>query len=212
MRAGPTSPTLHRLAVGLLLLAAPAMAMAVEVYLNGVKITGVRDQTFEKATVRIDARGDVHIDAPAYRVAGAQTAAPAPAAPAAPQVPTGAIQASKDLRFFLVTFQNVKGMTQYEIDVYVNSKWVRNLRSKDEQLHADISRHFVVGENKVLLVARKTLEDGRKSDSPGHFFRVLIGQGNEGGNNIMLERSLVDFKRTAADVEDVSREYTIYVK
>ena len=50
--------------------ALPATAFA-DVYLNGVNITGVTNQTFEKATVHIDAQGNVHIKAPGYAVSGA---------------------------------------------------------------------------------------------------------------------------------------------
>jgi len=48
-------------------LGAPA-AHAAKVYLNGVEVTGITNQTFEGATVSIDAQGDVHIQAEGYRV------------------------------------------------------------------------------------------------------------------------------------------------
>ena len=47
-------------------LLAPVSALAASVYLNGVRIDGVTNQKFEKATVRIDEQGNVHIDAPGY--------------------------------------------------------------------------------------------------------------------------------------------------
>ena len=195
-RAFPTLMVL--LLAGLL----PAVAAA-DVYLNGVDITGVRNQTFENATVRIDAQGNVHIDAPGYAVAGAS-----PASGAEPTPPrTGSIAH----RYFLVTSQNAPGATQYDIDVYINAKWVRTLRSDEDQIVADITRFLQPGENRILLVARKNITGGRKSHSPGHYFRVIVGQGNEGGNNVMIERALVDFKRTAADMDDVSKEFRIRV-
>ena len=43
-------------------------AWAVTVYLNGVAITGVPNQTFKNCTVTTDASGNVYIDAPAYKV------------------------------------------------------------------------------------------------------------------------------------------------
>ena len=46
---------------------APALIAAV--FLNGVNIEGVRSQTFEKCrTVRLDEKGDVHLDCPGYQV------------------------------------------------------------------------------------------------------------------------------------------------
>ena len=40
---------------------------AVEVYVNGVNIEGLTNQTFEKVNVRLDEKGNVHIDAPGTR-------------------------------------------------------------------------------------------------------------------------------------------------
>ena len=45
-----------------------AASWAVTVYLNGVPITGVPNQTFKNCTVTTDASGNVYIDAPAYKV------------------------------------------------------------------------------------------------------------------------------------------------
>ncbi|MFP2928243.1 hypothetical protein ACLESO_24195, partial [Pyxidicoccus sp. 3LG] len=68
---------------------APVGALAGSVFLNGVKIDGVTNQKFEKATVRIDEAGNIHIDAPGY-AARVSTVTP-PAAPAPAQAP--AVQA-----------------------------------------------------------------------------------------------------------------------
>ena len=48
------------------------------VYLNGVNIDGLRSQKFEKCkAVRIDDRGDVHLECPGYQVENQAAAAPA---------------------------------------------------------------------------------------------------------------------------------------
>ena len=77
---------MHRsiLTAALVLLAAvlvptPALA-AGAVYLNGVRIDGVTNQKFEKATVRIDEKGDVHIDVVGFKVQVITQPGPAPAA------------------------------------------------------------------------------------------------------------------------------------
>ncbi len=182
--------------------ALPATAFA-DVYLNGVNITGVTNQTFEKATVHIDAQGNVHIKAAGYAVSGASTggdhaASSQSAAPAS--------------HYYLVTSHASPGATQYDIDVYVNAKWIRKLRSDEDQIVTDITRYLHSGSNKVLLVASKHIEGERKSHSPSMFFRVILGAGNEGGNNVMIDDPLIDFKVTADEVQDVSKEFTIQVK
>lgn len=184
----------------------PLSAMAGGVFLNGVRIDGVRDQVFEGATVRIDSEGNVHIDAPKYRVTGA-SASLDPAT--APRARTNGETARLSRRYFIVTQQTRPGATQYDIDVYVNARWIRKLRGDEPQVIADITEHLVPGSNRVLLTAVKSLEGGRRSHSPEHVFRVVIGEGDMGGNRVMIERPLIQFERNASDVEDVSREFDL---
>jgi hypothetical protein len=217
----------------------PAVALAGSVYLNGVKIDGVTNQKFEKATVRIDEFGNVLIEAPGYaaRVVSAPPATPAPAAtppapptattpaPAAQPAPAQPPQAAAPVapeapaaeevperitrRYWLVTEQNVPGMTEYDIDVYVNSKWIRKLRNNEEQVVLEVTRHLQPGKNTLLFTARKAATGSRRSLSASHVFKVLIGEGNVGGDNVMIDNKLVQFQRTAADTQDVSEEFTL---
>ncbi|HZI13521.1 MAG TPA: hypothetical protein VE153_24280 [Myxococcus sp.] len=242
---------LRSTAVAALVALAPAGALAGSVYLNGVKIDGVTNTKFEKATVRIDEAGNIHIDAPGYAAkvttvttpapaavpaaAPAQTpapasvpavaqtpapaAAPAPVAaapapsPAAPAValaaPAPAAPGRITQRYWLVAEQSVPGMTDYDIDVYVNSRWLQKLRSNEDQVVADITRHLQPGENKVTLMARKMVGATRRSNSPNHVFRVIIGEGNEGGGNVMIDNALIRYQRTAADGKDDTQEFTL---
>lgn len=217
-------------------LMAPATAFAASVYLNGVRIDGVTNQKFEKATVRIDEKGDVHISAPGYAVrvesapapvapvapppapppapAAPAAAAPAPAAPpvaAAPTTPPPAPEAPPTLtrRYWLVTEQSVPGMAEYDIDMYINSKWVRKLRNNEEQIITEITRYLQPGKNTVLFTAHKVVVGTQKSYSPQHYFKVIIGEGNVGGDNVMIDNPIIRFQRTAADTKDVSEEFTL---
>ena len=180
----------------------PASALASSVYLNGVHIDGVTNQKFEKATVRIDEQGNVFIDAPGYAVRvvtpppappAPVAVAPAPAAPsapppapvaAAPTAPTAppaepASDAPPSLtrRYWLVTEQTVPGMAEYDIDLYINSKWIRKLRNNEEQVITEVTHQLQPGKNTILLSAHKVVMGDRKSYSPQHYFRVIIGRG-----------------------------------
>ncbi|RKH56379.1 hypothetical protein D7V93_20250, partial [Corallococcus llansteffanensis] len=55
-----------RIALTLAATLVPMLAVAGSVFLNGVNIDGVKNTRFEKATVRIDAEGNVYINAPGY--------------------------------------------------------------------------------------------------------------------------------------------------
>ncbi len=215
----------------------PASALAGSVYLNGVRIDGVTNQKFEKvASVRIDEQGNVHITAPGYAVKmvnapPAPTPAPAPVAPAPAPAPTTAqatapapvpaatpapapaqtdsAPARITRRYWLVTEQSVPGMTEYDIDLYINSKWVRKLRNSEAQVIAEITRYLQPGKNVVLMMAHKVAAGSRRSESPQHVFKVIIGEGNEGGGNVMIDNPLLRFQRTAAETEDQSEEFTL---
>ncbi|HYO56443.1 hypothetical protein [Archangium sp.] len=219
----------------------PVSALAGSVFLNGVRIDGVTNQRFEKViSVRIDEKGNVHIDAPAYAVkmVNAPPAAPAPApAAAAPATPAPAPAQSAPVpapapavatpasapapspvdtaparitrRYWLATEQSVPGMTEYDIELYVNSKWVRKLRNGEDQVITEITRYLQPGKNTVLMMARKVAAGSRRSESPQHVFKVIVGEGNEGGGNVMIDNPLIRFQRTAAETEDLSEEFTL---
>ncbi|QSQ16153.1 hypothetical protein [Myxococcus landrumensis] len=238
-----TRPFSSTALVAALVALSPMGALAGSVYLNGVLIDGVTNQRFEKATVRIDEAGNVHIEAAGYRVStvspqpaapaqppsaptkpaapessapGTPPATPPPAAPSAPAAtaptPPVAPQPRPDRitqRYWLVTEQTVPGMTDYDIDVYVNSRWLRKLRGNDDQVVTDITKHLQPGGNQVMLMARKIVGGQKRSDSPKHVFRVIIGEGNEGGGNVMIDNPLIRFQTTAAESKDVTQEYTL---
>jgi hypothetical protein len=214
----------------------PGAALAGSVFLNGVRIDSVRGQSFEKVTVRIDDQGNVHIDAPHYAVrtesvrtpapapapapvapapAPAPVAAPAPApAPVATPAPAPApaqepVPTRITKRYWLVTEQNAPGTTGYEIDLYVNSQWVRKLRNVESQVVAELTGNLQPGKNTVTFIARRVDGAGDPNGSRGQVFRVLIGEGNMGGSNVMLDNVLVRFQRTAADTEDATEDFTL---
>jgi hypothetical protein len=195
-------------------LALPASALSASVYLNNVNIDGVTNQRFEKATVRIDDKGNVFIDAAGYQVKAVEGAAAAPAtSPRSGTAPAQAAEARLTRRYWLVAQQSVPGMTEYDFDIYVNSKWIRKVKNADDQVVAEISRHLVPGKNTVLINATKLPSTtARRSLSAEHKFSVIIGEGNVGGDQqdkVMIDTPLVRFERTAAEGTNVSQEYSI---
>lgn len=219
-----------RIALTLVASLVPVLALAGSVFLNGVNIDGVKNQRFEKATVRIDAEGNVHIDAPGY-AARVTTVTPTPStppatspppaatpsdagvaqapAPAAAPTPPASVPGRISQRYWLVTEQTTPGMTDFDIDVYVNSRWLRRLRNNEDQVVLDITSQLRPGPNAVTLIARKVVAGSRRSSSPGNVFKVIIGEGNEGGGNVMIDTPLIRFQKTAADAQDATEEFTL---
>ena len=195
------------------------LPLLASIFLNGVNIDGVRGQTFEKCrTVRVDDRGDVHLDCPGYQVEGA----PAPAAgakgtppAAAPATAPSAAPASPGVitkRYFLVTEQNEQGAAQYDLDLFINSKWVRKFRAGEDQVVMELTKLLQPGTNKLIFAATKHLEAGRRSASPSTFIRVVVGEGESGGGNVMIDNPLLECKRTAAEIDNVNEEFTIQAR
>ncbi len=180
------------------------------VYLNGVNIDGLRSQKFEKCkAVRIDDRGDVHLECPGYQVENQAAAAPAlaPGTPA-PLLPA-AVAAAMTRRYWLVSEEKDGALAQYEVDVFVNSRFVRKIRAGESQVVLEITRHLHPGANKVLFAAAKRVEAGRQSVSAASFLKLVVGEGNEVGNTVTIDNPLIESKRTAAETDNVNEEFTI---
>lgn len=175
-------------------------ASAAEVYINGVNVDGLTNQTFEKVTVKLDDKGNVQIDAPGYAIKKVSMQDNAP--PAA----TGVITQ----QYFLVTEQNPPGAAEYEIDLFLNGKFLRTIRPGDEQLVKDITRELKPGQNKVIAQARKKYENPNspKSQSRSHVMRVIIGEGRTTKDQVTIDKQVMTFTRTAADTNDVTQEYS----
>lgn len=191
-------------------------------FLNGVNIDGLRSQSFEKCkTIKIDDRGDIYLDCPGYEV---QAQAPAPVtqapAPIVPAAPTPAIAQSSlaappgggpiGKHYWLVSEENPGA--QYDLDVFVNSKWVRKVKAGEPQIVLEVTKYLAPGPNKVLFAATKHLESGRKSVSPASFLKITVGEGESGGNTVLIDNPLVECKRTAAETDNVNEEFTLQAR
>jgi len=202
-----------------LLAAGPALA-GPSITLNGVNVDGVTDQRFESATVVIDGAGNVHITARGYAVKG--EAAPPPVAvgvtngvqpappPAGATAPNGAQPARLGKRYFLATEQSKPDGTQYDVEVFINSSWIRVLRSSDPPWVGEITRFLKPGTNKVTLAATKKLAGVPRRHYTGDVtLRVVIGEGDVGGDHVMIDAPLVVMTRSAAELDDKTEEYTV---
>lgn len=206
-----------------LLLLPGAVRAAPTVSLNGVPIDGVVSQRFDNVTVMIDEQGNLNIVAKGYAVARAE-GAPAPAVPAAPAPPPrppaastvpAASAAGPKLarRYFVVAEQSEPGITEYDVSVFVNGRWVRELKSDGDCEPFEVTRFLAPGPNKVTLVAAKRLGGtARRSTSREATLRVVVGEGSAGGGTVYVESPLVSMTRTAADTETFTEEHNLVAK
>jgi hypothetical protein len=184
---------------------AKALLLVASVFLNGVNIDGVRGQSFEKCrSVRIDDKGNLLLDCPAYQAEGRGAVLPS-----IPVAGASLLPASLSKHYFLVTEQSDGAAAQYDVDVYVNSKWVRKVRSGDEQIVLDISKFLAPGPNKVLFAATKR---ATKAGAPSSFVRFIVGEGESSGAQVLIDNPLIECKRTAAETDNVNEEFTVQAR
>lgn len=186
-------------------LGAATPAFARDVYLNGVKLDAsvvITSQTFPSCEVQIDAKGDVYITAKGFKIetkpaAGAAAPAPAPAAP-----PPAAQAVSQ--RYWLISKQPRKGLAQYDVDVYLNGKFVKRVRAQDDPVILDVTRAVRAGANDVKLVATKNMGDKRLSASPTDTLEIVLGEGTVGGGTVAITRTVVTYVRNAQETKSFS--------
>jgi hypothetical protein len=187
--------------------AAPAVA-GPSITLNGVAIDGVADQRIENATIVIDAQGNVHIEARGYAVHAAGerlTASPAAGETGA------AAPAALTRRYFLATEHAPPG-TQYDLAIFINAQWIREVKASEPQVVMEITRDLRPGPNKLVLAPTKRVQGERLSTSPQVALKVVVGEGNVGGDHVMIDNPLVEMTRTAADVEDRAEEHVLVAR
>src|SRR5438105_13347198 len=182
------------------------LLVAASIFLNGVNIDGVKAQSFEKCrSVRLDEKGNVHLECPGYQAESLGGSG----LPTIPVAGASLVPARLSKHYFLVTEQNDGAAAQYDVDVYVNSKWVRKVRSGDEQIVLDISRYLSPGANKLLFAATKRVP---RAAAPTSFVRLIVGEGESSGSQVLIENPLLECKRNGAEVDNVNEEFTLQAR
>ena len=187
------------------------LLVAASVFLNGVNIDGVRAQNFEKCrAARVDDKGNVYLECPAYQAESIGSAGAAAATlPTISVAGASLVPARLSKHYFLVTEQNDGAAAQYDVDVYVNSKWVRKVRSGDEQIVLDISRYLSPGANKLLFAATKRVS---KAGAPTSFVRLIVGEGESSGSQVLIDNPLLECKRSGVELDNVNEEFTLQAR
>jgi hypothetical protein len=204
-----------------LLLAAAALAgagpagAAPSITLNGVNIDGVTSQRFENCTVLIDEKGDVHIQAKGYAVkSGGEEARPltqpaqAGSGGGVGRPPPDAAPGHVTRRYFIATEQTPPG-TQYDLAIFVNAKWVREVKATEPQAVMELTKYLRPGPNKLTLAATKRIVGERLAYGRDVQLRVVVGEGNVGGDHVMIDVPLFETVRTAAEMDDRTEEFVI---
>jgi hypothetical protein len=204
------------LAIAAALLGAPAAsAAAPSISLNGVPIDGVTSQRFENCAVVIDAQGNVDIQAKGYavRTSGEAPRPPAAQAPQAgsgggvPQPPAGA-SGKVTRRYFIATEQTPPG-PQFDLGIFINAQWIREVKATEPSAVLEITKYLRPGPNKITLAATKRIAGARLAYTRDVALKVVVGEGNVGGDHVMIDVPLVETARNAVEMDDRTEEFVI---
>src|SRR4029453_18249947 len=97
-----------------------------------------------------------------------------------------------------------KGMAQYEVDVYLNGKFVKKVRAQDDPVILDVTKSVRPGVNEVKLIATKTMGDKRLSSSPTDTLEIVLGEGTVGGGTVSITKTVVSYVRSAQETSNFS--------
>lgn len=192
-----------------------ATAFAGSVYVNNTLVdpATMPNITFEKVTVRIDAQGNVWIDAPGYRiqVVGQQPPMPQPMVsgygvqpmpmPMPQQVPppTSGVTPA---RWWMVTEDGAT--TGHVIEVFINDQLAFQVTSGQPQQIVDVGRFLHMGSNRVRIRSNS-------ANPTGGAYYVYIGTGSDKSGTVVMDNPTVQFGVSAGKSGPYEREYTLVV-
>jgi hypothetical protein len=172
-------------------------AFARDVYLNGVKLDSnviLKNQVFPACEVKFDADGNVHITAKGFKI----EMTPAPNEKADTATPPPA-DGKLGKRYWLVSKQTKRGVTQYDVDVFLNDVFVKKVKSAEDTVVIEVTKHVKPGANKVRLVAVKNLGEKRISSSAVDVLEIVLGEGNVAGGTVTIDKPVMIYKRNASE-------------
>jgi hypothetical protein len=112
-------------------------------------------------------------------------------------------------RYFLAAEQGEPGAA-FDVAIFINAQWIREVKANERQVVMEITRYLRPGPNRLVLSATKRAE--RPSTSKDVALRLVIGEGNIGGDHVMIENTLVEMVRTAAETENRSEEFLLQAR
>ena len=152
--------------VKFLMIGAVLLSGDARIFLNGVAVDGIRNQEFKNATVRVDAQGVIHIDAPGYSVA-----------PPAERLTLQPIRLFGDSDLLLIIESGAPGQTGVRVEVLLGGKVIVKEDDPVQAVHG-LRQYLASGENKIEIRIAKDVGSGDVN--------LVIGLGQLAGNEIKL--------------------------
>jgi hypothetical protein len=201
---------IKKAAPAIVVLAALALSPSVhakKVYLNGVDVSSLKNQTFKNATVTIDQNGDIHIEASGYKVEVLNNSQVEKTENRSES--RGGPNPALSKHYFLVTQPSQDGRAGYDFKVNVNGVDYKTIKAKDPQVIMEISAWLNKGENEINIKGTKDLSSGRKSSQATDEAKVIVGIGHEDGTKVVIDYVKVTVRADASQTSDVDKHFVL---
>lgn len=190
-----------------MVLATPALAL--EVYLNGVRLTGVRNAELSGCTVRFDANGDVQIMSPGYRIEYGSDGQQKIVGQSDQTAQKPSTTRPKQ-RYVLVYEPNPK--VNYAFEVWINGKLFRKVGLDAGRFTVEMTQDMSAGDNTLRVVARPGDPVPGGTDSETTSLRIFRGDAGADGVFRAKTPAVWELVRAAVDRQVLDRNYTLTIE
>ncbi len=200
---------LHALALAATVLLVSMPAWALDIYLNGAKVTNLKNADLMNCTVKFDSNGDIQILSPGYRIeygADGQPKVVGQSDLSSAKVPT----LKPKYRYVLVYEPNPK--VNFAFEVWVNGKPFRKIGLDSARFTVEMTQELAPGANALRVVAKPgdAIPGGEESDAAG--LRIFRGEAGPDGSFHAKSPAVWDLVRTAIDRQGVDRSYNLAIE
>lgn len=191
-------------------------AWARKVFLNGVRIDGITNQTFHKVKVHIDTNGDIHISGKQYKVqVSGQTPPARPVNPPTPptqtdpppQQPTLPVGERPSDGYIVVIQRSGAQASGYSLQLIINGQKARKVDINTEQDVVKVTRFLKKGHNEIIVEAYK------ENTTAAGTIKLMLGIGRLEGGRVFIQKPYkLEYTRSSSDDKNYRHIYSIYVR
>ena len=197
-------PLLLALAVVASLTAAPALAF--DVFLNGIKVTNLKNADLRNCAVKFDGDGNVHIISPGYNVLVDKDGNPRVTGTSDFKGGTGGAASALKSRYVLVYRPHAK--VGYSYEIYVNDKLFKKVAADQQAFTVELTQDLRAGNNSLRVIAKPTgSAGGAETDTAS--LQILKGTEEADGTFKAKRPAVWEMVRTGIDDAPVDRPYTV---
>lgn len=192
---------------GLLLTAAANPASALDVFVNGVKVSGLKNADLANCQVKFDAEGNIHVISPGYTVAADKDGVPKLSGQSDLAGPRQAAGGKLKMRYVLMYQPNPR--VNFSFDVYVNGKLFRKIGLEQGPFGVELTQDMRVGANTLRVVGNPGTAPPGGAEVDIATLKILKGEERADGAFVAKPPSIWELVRAAIDRNPLDRSYNV---